>query len=103
LAKDPPGNTSLRLKPNQIRAQLLSTTEWHLRGKKISRLFIFEDFIHGIQFINQVTKLAEAMNHHPDIDIRYNKVRLTLTTHDEAGLTLKDFKLARKINQLKSG
>ena len=92
----------MRLKPDQIRAQLLSTTEWHLRGKKISRLFIFEDFIHGIEFINGVTKLAEAMNHHPDIDIRYNRVRFTLTTH-EGGLTLKDFKLARKINQLKSG
>jgi 4a-hydroxytetrahydrobiopterin dehydratase len=47
-----------------------------------------------------VAKLAEAANHHPDILIKYGKVRLALTTHDEGGLTDKDFKLARKINKL---
>ena len=55
----------------------------------------------GIRFLNQVARLAEGMNHHPDISIRYNRVRLSLTTHDEGGLTVKDFKLARKINRLK--
>jgi 4a-hydroxytetrahydrobiopterin dehydratase len=92
----------LRLKPNQVKAQLSSSRGWHLRGKKISRLFVFGDFIHGINFINQVAKFAEALNHHPDIDIRYNKVKLTLTTHDEGGLTIKDFKLARRISQISS-
>jgi len=54
----------------------------------------------AIRFLNQVARLAESMNHHPDISIRYNRVGLSLTTHDEGGLTIKDFKLAGKINDL---
>ena len=53
-----------------------------------------------MRFVNKVASLAEAVNHHPDIVINYSKVRLMLTTHDEGGLTEKDFKLARKINKL---
>ena len=53
-----------------------------------------------MRFVNRLAKLAEAANHHPDIVIRYNKVRLILTTHDEGGLTEKDFRLANKINKL---
>jgi len=54
----------------------------------------------GIRFLNSVAKLAEGMYHHPDVAISYNRVRLSLTTHDEDGLTRKDFQLARKINRL---
>jgi len=71
---------------------------WKLQGKQIGKLFVFEDFLQSIRFVNRVAKLAEAMNHHPDIAIEYNRVRLTLTTHDEGGLTMKDFRLARQIN-----
>jgi len=73
---------------------------WRLRGKRISKLFIFEDFMQGIRFLSRVAKLAETMNHHPDIDIRYNKIKLSLTTHDEGGLTTRDFKLARSIDRM---
>ncbi len=61
---------------------------------------MFEDFVRSMRFVNRVASRAESMNHHPDISIRYNKVRLALTTHDEGGLTTKDFELARKINRL---
>jgi len=71
-----------------------------LRGKQITRLFVFEDFADGIRFLNRVARLAESMNHHPDVDIRYNRIKLSLTTHDEGGLTMKDFNLARSINKL---
>jgi 4a-hydroxytetrahydrobiopterin dehydratase len=54
----------------------------------------------GVRFLNRGAKLAEAMNHHPDIDIRYNKIKLSLTTHDEGGLTMRDFKLARNIDRM---
>jgi 4a-hydroxytetrahydrobiopterin dehydratase len=91
---------SMRLGRTQIRNQLAGTGGWRLRGKRVSRLFVFEDFAGGIKFLNRVAKLAESMNHHPDIDIRYNRIKLSLTTHDEGGLTMKDFKLARKINKL---
>jgi 4a-hydroxytetrahydrobiopterin dehydratase len=53
-----------------------------------------------MRFVNRVARVAEAANHHPDIAINYDKVKLSLTTHDEGGLTMKDFKLARKINGL---
>ncbi len=61
---------------------------------------MFKDFVKSMRFVNRVATRAESMNHHPDISIRYNRVQLTLTTHDEGGLTMKDFMLARKIDRL---
>ena len=90
----------LRLDKNQIRRELRTVKGWTLRGKRISRLFVFDDFMQGIRFLNHVARFAEDMYHHPDVSINYNKVRLSLTTHDEGGLTRKDFRLARKINRL---
>ena len=84
-----------------MKAQLAEAKGWKLRRKEISKLFVFEDFLGGIRFVNRVARLAEAMNHHPDFDIRYNKIKLTLTTHDDGGLTMKDFKLAAKIDRTK--
>ena len=90
----------MKLRMSQIRSQLAKTEGWRLRGKRISRLFVFEDFMQGIRFLNRVAIPAEAMNHHPDITISYNKIRLSLTTHDEGGLTMKDFRLARRISRI---
>ncbi len=73
---------------------------WRRVGKQISTTFTFDNFAQSIRFVNKVARRAESMNHHPDILIKYSKVRLTLTTHDEGGLTKKDFKLAGKINRL---
>jgi len=61
---------------------------------------VFEDFVQSIRFVSRIAKYAESMNHHPDILIQYNKVRLALTTHDEGGLTMKDFTLAQRINRI---
>lgn len=91
----------MKLKHKKIRAELAKIRGWKLRSKQISKLYVFEDFMQGIKFIDRVARLAEEMNHHPDIDIRYNKIRLTLTTHDEGGLTMKDFRLASKIDRIK--
>jgi len=90
----------MRLSSGQISAQHEQLPRWSRRGKRLSRTFVFDDFMQGIRFLNRVAKLAEGMNHHPDISIRYNRVGLSLTTHDEGGLTIKDFNLARKINRL---
>jgi 4a-hydroxytetrahydrobiopterin dehydratase len=90
----------MRLGRNRIKNELADTGGWRLRGKQITRLFVFEDFADGIRFLNRVARLAESMNHHPDVDIRYNRIKLSLTTHDEGGLTMKDFNLARSINKL---
>jgi 4a-hydroxytetrahydrobiopterin dehydratase len=88
------------LSPAEISAKLASTPGWSLERDELVRLFEFPDFLASIAFVNQVAQLAEAAAHHPDIDIRYNKVRLALTTHDAGGITAKDFDLAAKANQL---
>jgi 4a-hydroxytetrahydrobiopterin dehydratase len=76
-------------------ASLLSSLpDWKIEGGELVRTYKFADFVTALAFVNRVGKLAEAAGHHPDIDIRYNKVRLALVTHDEGGLTNKDFDLA---------
>jgi len=76
-------------------ASLLATVPgWQIEGGELVRNFKFEDFLAAMRFVNKVAELAEKAAHHPDIDIRYNKVRLALVTHDAGGLTQKDFDLA---------
>jgi len=70
------------------------------RAGVISRTFPFPDFPAAMQFVDAVAVLAEQAWHHPDIDIRWNKVTLALTTHDAGGLTKRDFVLARKFDAL---
>ena len=69
-------------------------------GDVIARTYLFKDFPAATKFVNAAAKLAGQAWHHPDIDIRWNKVALTLTTHDAGGLTEKDFDLARKFDGL---
>jgi 4a-hydroxytetrahydrobiopterin dehydratase len=88
------------LKSSQISAALPKVPDWKRRGATISRTFQFKDFVAAIKFVNAVAKLAEKARHHPNIDIRWNKVTLTLTTHREGGLTERDFKLARQFDRL---
>jgi 4a-hydroxytetrahydrobiopterin dehydratase len=83
-----------------VNAKVAELGNWRLRRKVITRVFSFVDFAGAMGFVNSVASLAEAANHHPDIVIKYDKVKLALTTHDEGGLTEKDFKLASKINKL---
>jgi 4a-hydroxytetrahydrobiopterin dehydratase len=82
-------------------APLLSTVpSWQLENGELVRIFKFGDFRDSMSFVNQLAELAEKAGHHPDIDIRYSKVRLCLVTHDVGGLTHKDFDLAAKIDKL---
>lgn len=89
-----------KLTAAQIKTSLASLPDWNKRGNTITRTFVFKDFPTAIQFLNAVAKLAEKAWHHPDIDIRWNKVTLTLTTHDAGGLTEKDFALAHKFDRI---
>lgn len=72
--------------------------EWSQSGDTLQRTFVFDDFNEAMSFVNRVARLAEAQQHHPDILIRYNKVTLTLTTHDAGGVTKRDFTLAGSLN-----
>jgi 4a-hydroxytetrahydrobiopterin dehydratase len=87
-----------KLSPEQIKAALAAVPEWRQRGNAISRTYAFKDFPAAIKFVQAVAGLAEQAQHHPDIDIRWNQVTLTLTTHDAGGLTGKDFALAGKFD-----
>jgi 4a-hydroxytetrahydrobiopterin dehydratase len=86
--------------PAQTKAALRFLPKWTRKGTAITRVFQFRDFATAMEFVNAVARLAEQASHHPDIDIRWNKVTLSLTTHDEGGLTEKDFDLAMKADQL---
>ena len=88
----------MRLTDDQIQAELRKLSGWELKDGEITKLFKFSNFKESIAFVNRVGDLAEATDHHPDILILYNKVRLTLSTHSAGGLTQKDFDLARQID-----
>ena len=73
--------------------------DWEREGDDIQKVYEFDDFPSAVKFVNEVAKLADRYDHHPDIDIRYNRVRLALSTHSEGGLTSLDFDLAGDIEQ----
>ncbi len=73
--------------------------DWEREGDEIQKVYEFDDFPSAIKFVQGVARLAERYDHHPDIDIRYNRVRLALSTHSEGGLTSLDFDLASDIEQ----
>jgi 4a-hydroxytetrahydrobiopterin dehydratase len=85
------------LSDSEIAGRLGRLPGWERRGETIGRTFSFADFAEAMAFVNRVAEIAEAMDHHPDIDIRYSQVALTLSTHDAGGLTERDFSLAGKI------
>ena len=84
------------LSAEQANARLASVPEWEIVNGELVRTFQFKDFRAALTFVNRVGELAEQAGHHPDIDIRYNRVRLVLVTHDAGGLTDKDFNLAAR-------
>jgi len=73
---------------------------WLLKGKFIHREILFKDFIQAFSFMTSVAIIAEKSNHHPNWKNVYNKVNIALNTHDADGLTDKDFRLAREIDQI---
>ena len=87
------------LEDEEIEQRLDELGDWEREGDEIQKVFEFDDFGAAIRFVNDVAELAERYDHHPDIDIRYNRVRLALTTHSEGGLTSLDFDLAGEIEQ----
>lgn len=88
------------LSVDQVQARLRELKGWDLHGNAISKKVELKDFVRAMGFVNSVALLAEGMDHHPDIDIRWNRVMLTLSTHSAAGLTENDFKLAKAIDGL---
>ena len=87
-----------KLDDSRVQELLKTLTGWELNEGTITKLYKLKDFLEAMALVNRVADLAEGMDHHPDILIRYNKVTLTLVTHSAGGLTEKDFRLARQID-----
>ena len=88
------------LTDSEIQKALGSLPGWQKNGTAIQRIFEFPDFKAAMQFVNKIADAAEQANHHPDIDIRYNKVTMGLVSHDSGGVTPRDIRMAEKINQI---
>jgi 4a-hydroxytetrahydrobiopterin dehydratase len=89
-----------RIPESDIGQWLERVPDWQRVGNEIERTFRFKTFREAIAFVVQVALLAERMDHHPDIEIRYRQVTLRLSTHSEGGLTERDFHLAQQIDTL---
>ncbi len=88
------------LSETEVQQALQRLPGWKKNGGAIERHFQFPDFVKAMDFVNQIAEAAEAVNHHPDIHISYNKVTLTLISHDSGGTTQRDIRMAGKINEL---
>ncbi len=86
------------ISPADLPSLLLTVPAWTHENKGLERTWTFKNFAGSLAFVNLVGALAEASDHHPDIDIRWNKVRLFLSTHSRGGLTSLDFEMAKKID-----
>jgi 4a-hydroxytetrahydrobiopterin dehydratase len=92
-----PGATMAALTDAEITAALAGLPQWQREGDEIVRQFELPSFPEAIEFVRRIADLAEAADHHPDLDIRYRTVRVALTTHDQGGITTRDFDLATSI------
>ena len=89
------------LDDQEIRSHLDDLHGWTREGDVIRKTYTFDSFPEAIDFVNRIAERAEAANHHPDIDIRYDRVACALSTHSEGGLTEKDFDLAAEIDEVR--
>jgi 4a-hydroxytetrahydrobiopterin dehydratase len=86
---------------NQLLLKINELDNWTIEQDVLKKIFVFETFMKAIHFINEVAVLAEHVDHHPDLIIKYNQVNVLLTTHDAGNITNKDYDLAKMIDDLK--
>lgn len=87
------------LSGDEVKSRLSKLNGWQVESGQLVRTFQFKTFRDSLAFVNRVGEMAEHAGHHPDIDIRYNRVKLSLVTHDAGGLTAKDFDLAAQADK----
>jgi 4a-hydroxytetrahydrobiopterin dehydratase len=88
-----------KLKAAQVDEKIRTLEGWKRKGDFITKKFEFEKFMDGIRFVNDIAAIAEKLDHHPDIHIRWTTIRLEIQTHDEGGVTSLDIKLATEIEK----
>ena len=91
---------TMSLTQTEIERELQTIPQWQQQEQTITRTFKFKNFVEAVDFVARLVEPAEAAGHHPDLAISYNKVTVSLTTHDAGGLTQKDFDLAQTISSL---
>ena len=89
-----------KLNENDIQKKLKYLKGWDLVDGQIERNFTFDTFLEGIDFVNKISEIAEEQNHHPDLDIRYNKIKCRVMSHDVSSITDRDFNLAQVLNSI---
>lgn len=91
-----------KLSDLEIQRALGGLAGWARRGEVLTKTFTFERFADGIAFVDRIARAADSMDHHPDIDIRYTKITLALSTHDAGGITQADLNLAQSIEAVRA-
>ncbi len=92
--------TTSVLTPEQISDQLRTMSGWQQQGKELVKTYRFKDFVEAVDFVNAITREAEAAGHHPDLLVRWGEVTVHLTTHSAGGVSENDIELAKKIDQI---
>jgi len=88
------------LNDSEIKSKLNLMEEWVFLNNSISKEFLFDDYMSGIQFVNELAKVAEKNNHHPDITIGWCKVTLSFTSHELGGVSFKCMNMAKTVDNL---
>jgi 4a-hydroxytetrahydrobiopterin dehydratase len=88
------------LSDQEIEQKLATLDGWQREGEAITKTFARGDFVGSVKFVDALVEPAEGMGHHPDLEISWDKVTVTITTHSEGGLTGNDFELAARIDAL---
>lgn len=86
-----------KLQTAEIEQRLGALPGWELKDNAIRKLYRFKEFMDGIRFLNRVAEMAEAADHHPDVQINYTRITFSCATHSEGGVTEKDLRLATQI------
>jgi len=84
----------------EIEAKLAGLSGWERAGEAIAKTFPCGDFVGSVRFVESLVEPAEAMGHHPDLEVSWDKVTVTISTHSEGGLTAADFELAARVDGL---
>lgn len=90
--------SSGKLSADQVQTALQGLPGWVLEDGALSRWWSFPDFVTAMEFVNRVARIAEDAGHHPDVDIRYNRVKLGLISHDSGGITDRDVRMAARLS-----
>jgi 4a-hydroxytetrahydrobiopterin dehydratase len=88
------------LRPDDLAKRLRGLSGWTLEDGKLVRSYTFPDFVAAVEFVDRLTVVAEAQNHHPDLLVGWGKVTVQLSSHDVGGITARDFRLAAALDDL---